>query len=141
MKTDLFQSCGHCSSHPSADLETNLYVRTEWSKRIYTTNRVSPFFIHWIECLDISSLTHLPFQPFFVFIEECPTCSTLLPPGNHLFVLYVPTSVGEENGNPLQHSCLENPMDRGACWATVHGVARVGHDLVTKPPPPLLFHR
>ena len=28
---------------------------------------------------------------------------------------------GEENGNPLQYSCLENPMDRGAWWATVHG--------------------
>ena len=27
------------------------------------------------------------------------------------------------NGNPVQHSCLENPMDRGAWWATVHGVA------------------
>ena len=31
---------------------------------------------------------------------------------------------------------LENPMDRGAWWATVHGVTRVGHDLATKPPPP-----
>ena len=31
-------------------------------------------------------------------------------------------SPGEGNGNPLQYSCLENPMDRGACWATVHGV-------------------
>ena len=30
-------------------------------------------------------------------------------------------SVREENGNPLQYSCLENPMDRGAWWATVHG--------------------
>ena len=30
-------------------------------------------------------------------------------------------SPGEGNGNPLQHSCLENPMDRGACWATIHG--------------------
>ena len=28
---------------------------------------------------------------------------------------------GEGNGNPLQYSCLENPMDRGAWWATVHG--------------------
>ena len=28
------------------------------------------------------------------------------------------------NGNPLQHSCLEHPMDRGACWAAVHGVAK-----------------
>ena len=41
-------------------------------------------------------------------------------------------SSGEGNGNPHQYSCLENPMDRGARWATVHGVARVRHDLVTK---------
>ena len=32
-------------------------------------------------------------------------------------------SPGEGNGNPLQYSCLENPMDRGAWWAAVHGVA------------------
>ena len=31
---------------------------------------------------------------------------------------------GEGNGTPLQCSCLENPMDRGAWWAAVHGVAR-----------------
>ena len=31
---------------------------------------------------------------------------------------------GEGNGNPLQYSCLENPMDRGTWWATVHGVAK-----------------
>ena len=31
-------------------------------------------------------------------------------------------SLAEGNGNPLQYSCLENPMDRGAWWATVHGV-------------------
>ena len=33
-------------------------------------------------------------------------------------------SPGEGNGDPLQYSCLENPMDRGAWWATVHGVAK-----------------
>ena len=44
-------------------------------------------------------------------------------------------SPGEGNGNPLQYSCLENPTDRGAWQATVHGVTRIGHDLVTKPPP------
>ena len=33
-------------------------------------------------------------------------------------------SPGEGNGNPLQYSCLENPMDKGAWWATVHGVAK-----------------
>ena len=37
-------------------------------------------------------------------------------------------SPGEGNGNPLQYSCLEKPMDRGAWWATVHGSQRVGHD-------------
>ena len=40
---------------------------------------------------------------------------------------------GEGNGNPLQYSCLEKPVDRGAWPATVHGVARVTHDLATKP--------
>ena len=44
---------------------------------------------------------------------------------------------GEGNDNPLQYSCLENPMNRGPWQATVHGVARVGHNLATKPPPPL----
>ena len=33
---------------------------------------------------------------------------------------------GEGNGNPLQYSCLENPMDRGAWWAPVHGISMSG---------------
>ena len=33
-------------------------------------------------------------------------------------------SPGEGKGNPLWYSCLDNPMDRGAWWATVHGVAK-----------------
>ena len=33
-------------------------------------------------------------------------------------------TASEGNGNPLQYSCLENPMDRGAWWAKVHGVAK-----------------
>ena len=41
-------------------------------------------------------------------------------------------SLGEGNGNSLQYSCLENPMDRGAQRATVHGASRVRYDLVTK---------
>ena len=43
---------------------------------------------------------------------------------------------GEGNGNPLPYSCLENLMDRRAWQAIVFGVARAGHDLMTKPPPP-----
>ena len=48
-------------------------------------------------------------------------------------------SPGEGNGNPLQYSCLENPMDRGVWQATVHGVARVKHDLAAKLPLLLLL--
>ena len=51
-------------------------------------------------------------------------------------ILGLGRSSGEGNGNPLQYSYLENPMDRGASWATDHGIARVRHDLGTKPPPP-----
>ena len=45
-------------------------------------------------------------------------------------------SPGEGNGNALQYSCLENPMDRepGGLYI-VHGVARIRHDLSTKPLP------
>ena len=38
-------------------------------------------------------------------------------------------SSGEGNGNPLQYSCLENSMDGGAWWATVHGVTKSGTQL------------
>ena len=37
---------------------------------------------------------------------------------------YLVTRSGEGNGTPLQYSCLENPMDGGAWWAAVHGVAK-----------------
>ena len=36
-------------------------------------------------------------------------------------------SPGEGNSNPLQYSCMDNPMDRGAWWATVHGAVEFGH--------------
>ena len=45
-------------------------------------------------------------------------------------------SPGEGNGNPLQYSCLGNPMDREAWQATFHRVARDGYDLSTKLSPP-----
>ena len=35
---------------------------------------------------------------------------------------------GEGNGTPLQYSCLESPMDGGAWWTVVHGVAKSRHD-------------
>ena len=52
--------------------------------------------------------------------------------GDQSSILGSGRSPGEGNGNPLQYSCLENSMDRGAWQATVHWVARVGHNLATK---------
>ena len=42
----------------------------------------------------------------------------------HVIYYLLGTEVGEGNGTPLQHSCLENPMHGGAWWAAVHGVAK-----------------
>ena len=46
--------------------------------------------------------------------------------GKWIMRFYIPTSTecGESNGTQLQHSCLKNPMDGGAWWAAVHGVAK-----------------
>ena len=43
---------------------------------------------------------------------------------NFLSTFLIKDYIGEGNGTPLQHSCLENPMDGGAWWAAVHGVAK-----------------
>ena len=59
-------------------------------------------------CWDVSSL------PLY---SQQDSASSLLPYGWRF-------SYGEGNGNPLQYSCLESPMDRGAWWASVHGVAQ-----------------
>ena len=46
---------------------------------------------------------------------------------------------GNDNPRILWYSCLGNPMNRGASWAIVHGVAGVRHNLATKPPPTLYW--
>ena len=51
----------------------------------------------------------------------------LEPPGQSIQPVYICPNVlqfGEGNGTPLQYSCLENPMDGGAWWAALHGVAK-----------------
>ena len=58
------------------------------------------------------------------------------PPANAGDVGSIPgsgRSSGDKSSNPLQYSCVGNPMDRGAWWATV--AKRVGHALATKTPP------
>ena len=57
---------------------------------------------------------------------QCKRCK------RHRFNPWVGKIPGEGNGNPLQYSCLGSTMDRGAWWATIHGVAKSGPDLATK---------
>ena len=58
----------------------------------------------------------------FQLVNNSPFKRVLLE-NRELFII-LGRSLGERNGNPLQYSCLENPMDRGARWATVHGVTK-----------------
>ena len=74
--------------------------------------------------------SHLPFW-FFFFLTQylhpylksliCHCCVYLLP---ICVITNISAYTGEGNGNPLQHSCLENPRDRGAWWAAVYGFAQ-----------------
>ena len=74
-------------------------------------------------CVYISIYTYI-----FVYIYRLPwwlrckvSACNARHPGS---ILGLGRSPGGEHGNPLQYSCLENPMDKGAWWATVHGVAK-----------------
>ena len=49
-------------------------------------------------------------------------------PGDLSFIAGSERTPGVENDNPLQHSSLENSMDRGACWLQTMGLQRVRHD-------------
>ena len=44
--------------------------------------------------------------------------------GTLIYLYLTASSLGKGDGTPLQYSCLENPMDGGAWWAAVHGVAK-----------------
>ena len=69
-------------------------------------------------------------------VGEESTCNA----GDPGSILGLEKSPGAGNGNPLQYPCLENPMDRGAWWATVYGVTRVRHDWETHTPKILSLH-
>ena len=64
------------------------------------------------------------FTPFRGFPDGSEDKESACNAGDPGSILGLGRSPGEGNGNPLQYSCLENPMDRGAWWDTVHGVAK-----------------
>ena len=71
-----------------------------------------------------------------MYVGDFPACTSGKQPpvkaGGVGLISGLGKSPGEGNGNPLQYSCLGNPVDAGAWWGTVHGVARLGHNLATE---------
>ena len=92
----------------------NIFVRL--------TPKILIFF--WADCRKPSCILNFP----CISVNKGSVCNS----GDPGLIPGSGRSPGEGNGNPLQYSCLENLMDRGAWQATVHGVTRVGHDLVIK---------
>ena len=81
--------------------------------------------VSWVPRLTLLDLTNK------LNLQMCSQNGTHLQVGRLLYLnelrCYLAPSrhkAGEGNGTPLQYSCLENPMDRGAWWAAVHGVAK-----------------
>ena len=86
-------------------------------------------------CASSSPAFHMMYSSYGGFPHSSVSKSSACNAGDPGSISGSGRSPGEGNGNPLQYSCLENPMDRGAWWATVYGIERVGHNLGTKPPP------
>ena len=95
--------------------------RESWRAAVHGVKKSRTRLSSWTE------LNVLPGLPWCLSGKES-TCST----GYADSIPGSGSSPGEGNGNALQYSCQENPMDRGAWRTAVHGVAKVGHDLATK---------
>ena len=69
----------------------------------------------------VSSLLYTPVKSYVLVLPQFGYCKE----GKKIkFIECLGIIFREGNGTPLQYSCLENPMDRGAWWAAVHGVAK-----------------
>ena len=114
------------------------------SLKVISSCRVSVSSFLWTS----PSLVPLPYEVYTEFILKCLSCPSFC--SGHLMLQFaqddkesgcnvwdlglIPDlgqSSGEGNGYPLQYSCLENSMDRGAWWAILYGAAESGHDWAT----------
>ena len=95
------------------------------------------FLIYKMDIIIISQISHHVME-YNGFLGGSVCKETICNEGDAGLIPGLGRSPGEGNGNLLQYSCLGNPMDRRA-WATVNGVTRIGHDLVTEPPPPYIY--
>ena len=111
-------------------LSYDLLLHLEWNLD-FTLASSKPYIIPCDPWFPLISLTFLMAQS----VKNLPAVQeTSCNAGNPSLIPGSERSPGEGNGSRLQYSCLGNPMDRGAWWATVYGVSRVRHNLVTKPP-------
>ena len=113
---------------------TNIYepcnIIHQWANQVFTDHP------QWVQGLQRFSRQRTTQEPefFFLFLLASggfPGGSVVKNPlanargtGNTGSISWLGRMLGEENGNPLRCSCLENPMDRGAWWATVYEVAK-----------------
>ena len=82
----------------------------------------------WLQTIPVSNRLYPPMD----FPGGSVVKTALANAGDAGSILRLGRSLGLTSGNPLQYSCLGNPMDRGSWQATVHGVARARHNLVTE---------
>ena len=90
-------------------------VTQSWPAHTYTHTQYIYIMCAWVcVCVYTNTLIYVYINIFiFIYIYIY----------IHVY-LYTHAHIGEGKGNPLQYSCLENPMDTGAWWATVHGVPK-----------------
>jgi len=97
-------------------LKANKYERIWGMMEIFCFKIVTTFLLFSLGEYNCNTLTHS--------VGKDSACSA----GDLGLIPESGRSLGEGKGYPLQYSCLENIMDRGSWWATVQGVARVGHN-------------
>ena len=137
--------CAHCQSLPREEL----FPRERKRPRLHSQAGASPPRLYLYRIKDqvlrgVCSFVYLLWEEdtsrvFFLEMGIPPIAQSCCP-YNFWRMIWQPIYIkgqdywgpaqvgGEGNGTPLQYFCLENPMDGGAWWAAVHGVARVGHD-------------
>ena len=93
---------------------------TSFQMSYFTTSKKKERFILWSWKIHVKQMWQGP--AIFQLVNNSPFERVLLE-NRELFII-LGRSPGERNGSPLQYSCLENPMDRGARWATVHGITK-----------------
>ena len=96
------------------DLPESGEVKHYFYKYILTTYDVVDSLSDALNPEKIKQPSQRPSSPFTIAVFQAQKCVLLM----------ISHANGEGKGTPLQYSCLENPMDRGAWWAAVHGVAQ-----------------